>query len=150
MNVGKKSLATARVRSGLCVAVLSMAAAVLHAPPASAACASDPATNPITINPGPPFPGPIVIPGNPGDTLVVCASVDGDPAPEIDPDVTVDVRPFGCGVPCFVVEWDGVAVQPVTVSISVNSGSFGLDFQRTIPGGNYGSFCINAGQPCPE
>lgn len=142
---------TARRFAGSIVVLgLALGGVVTQAGPAMAACASNPATNPITINhPFPQLAGPVVIPGIEGGMATVCADVTGNPSPQVDPDVTVDVQPTGCGTPCFVVEWDGVSTQAVTVSVSITSRSGELDFERTIPAGNHGSFCINAGQPCP-
>ncbi len=136
------------LRSLVCIAVLASGAVAVGATPASAACASNPGTNPITVRPDPPLPDPgIVVPGIPRGIVTVCASVEGDPNPAVDTNPTVEVQPFGCGVPCFVVEWDGVTIQGVTVSGSVDDS---LAFQLPIPGGNYGGFCIDSGMACPE
>ena len=141
--------------STVCVRTLSWAMGVVivvggvllgAAGPASAACVTNPTTNPITIDPGPPFEEPIVIPGVSEGIVAACVEVEGNPDPQVDTNPTVDVVPFGCGAPCFVVEWDGVTTQPVTISGGV--GDAGA-FQRTVPGRTVGELCVNAGQPCP-
>lgn len=139
----------ARVRafsSGVTVAAMAVGAVLAGATPASAACASNPTTNPITIDPGPPFREPIVIQGL-SEIVTVCGEVEGSPSPQVDTSPTVDVVPFGCGTPCFVVEWDGVTTSPMTVSGGAGDA---FAFQRAIPGGARGEFCVNSGQPCPE
>lgn len=135
------------LRSVICVSALTLGAVMLGASPASAACGSTPGTNPITVKPEPPLADPgIVVPGVPGGLVTVCADVEGDPIPQVDFAPTVDVQPTGCGIPCFVVEWDGVTINAVTVSGSVND----VGFERTVPAGSYGGFCVNSGQTCPE
>jgi hypothetical protein len=138
-------------RSGVCVIVLVGGTIALGAAPASAACGTSPGTNPIRVSPDPPLdPFGFVVPGIPEGMVQVCAEVEGDPAPQVDTDPTVDVRPTGCGVPCFVVEWDGVTMQPFTITAYGGVGPTDFFHQRTVDGGNYGGFCLNAGQSCPE
>ena len=136
-----------RFAGSIVVLGLAIGGLVVQAGPALAACASSPGTNAIYINPGPPF-RPIVIPGIPGGTVTACAEVTGGGQIVVGRP-TVQLQPIGCGVPCFVVAWDGVSNDAVTVSGTVSVGAHTYAFSQTIPAGSYGSFCIKAGMPCP-
>jgi hypothetical protein len=140
----------AKLRAVACGVAVAAGVVVFGAAPAAATCATSPATNPITVDP--PVGDPIVVGGIPRGVVTACVEVGGSPSPQVDTEPTVDVQPTGCGVPCFVVEWDGVTTQPVTVGTSGQVGDLLQWGPEPIPvlGGTTGDFCINAGTPCPE
>jgi hypothetical protein len=122
---------------------LAGAAVVVPAPNAWAACAMSPAVNPISI--GELELTPAVAP----DIVGVCAEVVGNADPEVGTDVTVEPG-LGCGIPCFVVAWDGVTItEPITISITVYVGGSATTVERTVPAGSSGQICLHAGMPCP-
>lgn len=138
-----------RVGRTIVITAILMGATVVGATPAHAQCATIGGTNQITIHVGP-LEDPLIIRETPPlATLCVTAGVDGDPHPQVDPDVTVEPG-FGCGTPCFVVAWGGVSTGSVTVTVTVTVNGEATTFQRTLPGEGYGAICINAGMPCPE
>jgi hypothetical protein len=137
-----------RLRSILLITTMTTGGILVAAPPAHAVCGTVGGTNPITIHIGP-LEDPIRIPGTPVlATLCVTASVEGDPNPQVDPDVTVEPG-SGCGFPCFVVAWGGVSTGPVTVTVTATVNGEPVTVQRTLPGEGYGAICVNAGMPCP-
>lgn len=138
-----------KVAATLTITAILTAGMIATAAPAYALCGPIGGTNPITIQVGP-LEDPIIIRGtSPVATYCVDASVEGDPNPQVDPDVTVEPG-TGCGIPCFVVAWDGVSTSTVTVHVSVTVNGETTTFDRTFPGEGYGSICVNAGMPCPE
>lgn len=140
---------TARsVRSSFAVAALTCGIVFAGAPAASAACATYPGTNEIVIKVGSGDPLMSIAP-TPSGLVGVCVDVIGEPNPSVDPDVTVEVYPQGCGTPCFVLAWDGVSTGPVTVRVTVTVDKTTTTVERVVGGQGDGSFCINAGTPCP-
>ncbi len=128
------------------VAAVATGLLVVQAPPALAACAIYPGTNAIIIEIGG---RPVLkIPATPEGLVGVCAEVETGGTPQVDSDVTVEVGE-SCGVPCFVVAWDGVTTGPVTVRLTVYSGGSGDPVEHTFPGENVGEFCFKAGMTCP-
>jgi hypothetical protein len=79
----------------------------------------------------------------------ICVDVVGNPGPEIGTDITVEPG-VNCGVPCFVVAWDGITItESVTVRVTVyDRGSPVTTVERTVPAGSIG-ICLHAGMPCP-
>ena len=138
-----------KASSLIAVALVAGATLVVPAPPTFAACATNPGTNPITIDPGPPLDDPIrPVPGAPGGLVGICVDVAGDPAPQVGTNVTITPG-SQCGIPCFVVAYDGVSTNSLTVTVTITVRGETASFPFTVPGGAYGSFCINAGMPCP-
>lgn len=136
-----------RTRFALCAAAIGVAVCV-PASPAQAACAIYPGTNEIEIQIGD-GPGLARIPATPGGLVGVCVDVEAAPDPQIDTDPTIEVGE-GCGIPCFVVAWDGVSAGSITVRVTVIVNNQPTTVEHTIPAQAVGSFCINAGMPCPS
>lgn len=137
-----------RIRTMLCVAALSVGGVLFQAAPASAACAVYPGTNEIRIWIGGGDPPTRGIPATPYGLVGICVDVAGDPSPQVGTNLTVTPGE-NCGIPCLVVAYDGVSTNPVTITVTVIVNNVPTSVPVTLPGGAYGSFCINAGMPCP-
>lgn len=136
-----------RVTALLSASVLCWVALAASIPTqALASCAVWPGTNPITITPHPAI-NPVEVPGTDQGMVGFCVSVEGSPDPQVDGEPHVDTPP-GCGIPCFVVSWDGVTTSPFTITITVYRSGNPQSTELTVPGGST-PICINAGTPCP-
>lgn len=126
------------------VAAAAIAAVLVPSPSAHAACVRSPAVNPIMIG------DKEVTPAVAGDIVGVCVDVLNDTQdPQIGTDVTVEPG-VGCGVPCFVVAWNGARLsEPLTVRVKVWFPENSETFEHTIPAGSISPVCIHAGMPCP-
>lgn len=134
------------IRSMSVVCALAFGTVAVGATPASAACVIYPGTNPITITIGE---DPLTrIPATPAGLVGVCVDVVATPDPQVDTDPTVQVGE-SCGIPCFVVAWDGASIGSVTVRVTVIVNNSPTTVEHTVPAVGVFGFCINAGMPCP-
>lgn len=128
------------------VALLWSLISIAAPTPALASCVVWPGTNEIVITWSDQIDiGTVVIPGTPAGLVGICVDVQGSPNPQVA-DPYVDV--CGNGTPCFVVSWDGVSTDPVTVSVTIYVDGTPTTFGETIQATGAGKICIQSGTNC--